>query len=329
MNIEEQIVADYNNPRLDVVQIDGIVVMKIIKNVKEHLPELVPGQLLGLDIGTSLEVSSCFPLPNLRDSDEDANEQSNQEYQLEMMRCLREVNTDSNTVGWYTPTYLNSFFNENVIETQFKYQSAINQKCVLIVYDPVKTSQGTLSLRCYRLTQTFMSLFREQPYSRDTLDSANLSFNDIFEQIPIKIHNTQLINALLYELDDVSSDAISNFDRLNIGNNIYLERVVEGMTECVDSLSQEMNKLASYQRNFQSQQFARNNFIQKKAGEGVKVEEEEIQAHIASLFNKPLHAPSKLTSLLYTSQINNYCDQLATFCGGSLTKLSLHKELTK
>ncbi|EFA78218.1 Mov34/MPN/PAD-1 family protein [Heterostelium album PN500] len=325
MNIDQQIEADFNNPKLDVVQIDGIVVMKIIKNCKEYLPELVPGQLLGIDIGTSLEVSSCFPFPNLRDQEDDLNEGGIAEYQLEMMRFLREVNIDSNTVGWYTPTYLNSFFNESVIETQYKYQSAINQKCVLLVYDPIKTAQGTLSLRCYRLTTTFMELFRNHPYSRERMDNAALSFADIFEQIPIRIHNAQLINALLYELRD---DSISNFDRLNIGNNLYLEKVVEGMTDCVDSLSQEVSKVANYQRQYQQQQFIRNSFIQKKTLEGQKVEEEEIAAHVASMVNKPLHAPSKVTSLLLTNQINNYCDQLSSFCGGSLTKLSLYRELT-
>eukprot|EP01133_Synstelium_polycarpum_P014226 gene14226-16785_t len=301
MNLEEQIVADYNNPKLDVVQIDGLVVMKIIKQCKEYLPELVPGQLLGLDIGTSLEVSNCFPFPNPRDQDDDSND-GIAEYQLEMMRFLREVNIDSNTVGWYTPTYLNSFFNESVIETQFNYQATINQKCVVIVYDPIKTSQGTLSLRCFRLTSSFMDLFKDQVFSRDRLDSANLNFSDIFEQIPIKIHNSQLINALLYELDG-ADHMTTNFDRLNIGNNIYLEKVVEGMTDCVESLSQELGKVVSYQRNFQQQQFQRNSFIQKKALEGQKVEEDEIQQHLATLLNKPLHAPSKLTMTILLATV--------------------------
>ncbi|KAF2070631.1 hypothetical protein CYY_008055 [Polysphondylium violaceum] len=320
MNIEEQIIQDYSNPKLDVVQIDGLVVLKIIKQCKEYLPDLVPGQLLGLDIGTSLEVSNCFPFPNPRDQ-EDENSESIAEYQLEMMRYLRDVNIDSNTVGWYTPTYLNSFFNESVIETQYNYQATINQKCVVIVYDPIKTSQGTLSLKCYRLTQSFMELFKEHPFSRERLDQANLHFNDIFEQIPIKIHNSQLINALLYEFDGASDNLSTNFDRLNISNTIYLEKVVEGMTECLESLNQELNKVYTTQRHIQTQ---KNNYIQQKTLEGKKVDEEELASMI-----KPANPPSKLTSLLLTNQINNYCDQIHSFSGNSLTKLSLLKELKK
>ncbi|KAK5584205.1 hypothetical protein RB653_005813 [Dictyostelium firmibasis] len=319
MDIDEQIIQDYSNSKLDVVQIDGLVVLKIIKQCKEYLPELVPGQLLGLDIGTSLEVSNCFPFPP-RDQ-EDENSESIADYQLEMMRFLREVNIDSNTVGWYTPTYLNSFFNESVIETQYNYQATINQKCVVIVYDPIKTSQGTLSLKCYRLTQSFMDLFKDQSFSRERLDQANLSFNDIFEQIPIKIHNSQLINALLYEFDGASNNLTNSFDRLNISNNIYLEKVVEGMTDCLESLNQELNKVYINQRNIQTQ---KTNYIQQKFLEGQKVDEDELASMI-----KPLNPPSKLTSLLLTNQINNYTDQIHSFSGNSLTKLSLLKDLQK
>jgi hypothetical protein len=61
------------------------------------------GQLLGLDIGSTLEVTNCFPFPNRVESfeDSDATTDLGAEYQIEMMRLLRDVNVDSNTVGWY------------------------------------------------------------------------------------------------------------------------------------------------------------------------------------------------------------------------------------
>ena len=39
------------------------VALKIIKHCKECMPALVTGQLLGLDIGSILEVTNCFPFP--------------------------------------------------------------------------------------------------------------------------------------------------------------------------------------------------------------------------------------------------------------------------
>lgn len=94
------------------------VVLKIVKHCQQALPTFVTGQLLGLDIGRSLEVTNCFAFPSSeRESDDDS-----AEYQMEMMRCLRDVNVDNNTVGWYQSTYFSSFIDETCVETQFNYQ---------------------------------------------------------------------------------------------------------------------------------------------------------------------------------------------------------------
>jgi hypothetical protein len=42
--------------------------------------------------------------------EEDEVEADGANYQLEMMRCLREVNVDNNTVGWYDFHYSMSIF---------------------------------------------------------------------------------------------------------------------------------------------------------------------------------------------------------------------------
>ena len=48
---------------LKTVQLEGHVVLKIIKHCKECMPALVTGQLLGLDVGQTLEVTDSFPFP--------------------------------------------------------------------------------------------------------------------------------------------------------------------------------------------------------------------------------------------------------------------------
>ena len=174
---------------LKTVQLEGHVVLKILKHCRECMPALVTGQLLGLDVGQTLEVTDSFPFPvrlapgikkllwrrslttfwtpvtslplirlteiiftNSKDrhrstqgptsinsesdcyqahmlclstsraivwppfhalilglprfqnrggnEDEEAGEGDGANYQLDMMRCLREVNVDNNTVGW-------------------------------------------------------------------------------------------------------------------------------------------------------------------------------------------------------------------------------------
>lgn len=45
------------------VQLDGQVLLKITQHCKDALPQLATGQLLGLDVGQTLEVTDCFPFP--------------------------------------------------------------------------------------------------------------------------------------------------------------------------------------------------------------------------------------------------------------------------
>jgi len=144
------------------------VVLKIAKHCKEHLPNLVAGQLLGLDVGSTLEVTNCFPFIRVDDEDGDSNSSNNAAaaYQIEMMRCLNEVNVDHATIGWYQSTILGSFLNERMISTQYNYQAALTNS-VCLVYDPVKTTQGSLSLKAFRLTDAFMERYKENDFSQD------------------------------------------------------------------------------------------------------------------------------------------------------------------
>jgi hypothetical protein len=48
------------------------------------------------------------------------------------MRCLRDVNVDHNTVGWYQSTYLGSFVNPTLVQTQFNYQQDLGQQIVVV-----------------------------------------------------------------------------------------------------------------------------------------------------------------------------------------------------
>lgn len=51
---------------------------------------------------------------------------------MEMMRHLRHVNVDHLHVGWYQSTHFGSFYNKPLLESQFNYQSSIEESVVLI-----------------------------------------------------------------------------------------------------------------------------------------------------------------------------------------------------
>lgn len=289
--------------------------LKIIKHCQDHLLESVTGQLLGLAIGATLEVTHCFPFYSPSDQEEES-DAAIAEYLLVMMKHLRTVNVDNNVVGWYLSAYPGPFLNESTIDTQYNYQATI-KKCAMIVFDPVKTSQGILSIRAYRLTEPFMEQYKQpNRFTKESLDAANFTFEDIFDEIPVRIHNPHLINALLYDMQ--GSDLVSaHFERLNLSVAPFLEKNLEFLSESLDDLVAEQNKFQYYQKSLQKKAY-----LQKKKAEGGE-EEDDAQA------SKSVPQPSRLESLLITSQINKYCEQINKFAGTSFTKLFLYGGMQK
>lgn len=60
---------------------------------------------------------------------------------MQMMRCLREVNVDDNSVGWYQSTNMGNFMNQSLIEHQYEFQQALS-KSVLIIHGKSSGSRG-------------------------------------------------------------------------------------------------------------------------------------------------------------------------------------------
>ena len=117
-------------PPVEVVQLEALVVLKIVRHCREALPAVVNGQILGMNNEGRLEVTNCFPFP-LRESAQD--EEDVATYVTDMMRRLRDVNIDHNHVGCYQSTLLGSFVTPEIISTQYRYQSQAEDS-VLVVY---------------------------------------------------------------------------------------------------------------------------------------------------------------------------------------------------
>ena len=334
--------ADEATPSVDVVELDGLVVLKIIKHCHEALPGFVTGQLLGLDIGRTLEVTNCFAFPT---KDDDAggggkgdgdDDEDGAEYQIEMMRSLREVNVDNNTVGWYQSTYFSSFIDEACVETQFNYQSNI-KSCVVLIYDPSRARSSGIALRAFRLTETFMSLYAQGKVTFEALESANLNpSSDVFTELPIKVRNSHLHSALLLELQEecaINTNA-ADFSKLELNTNPFLEKQLQLLIDCIEDLQQESNKLQSYERAVQRQKSAQAGYLAKKRAEAQQrkargeapLPEEDTSSN--PLF-KPLTKPSRLDSMLVTNQMAAYLQQVNQFSGQNFVKLFLMQSLNK
>ena len=166
--------------------------MKLVNHAAKTFPTVATGCIVGMESHTQaglLEVTSCFPFPTIdapvSDDHRDNNNnkdlaaaapraKANIAYQNEMIKFLREVNVDANNVGWYTSTSMGNFVNLNTIENQFFYQKDPNDRSIALVHDVSRSSQGSLSLRAYRLSSAFVTAYKEGKFSTERYGDAVL-----------------------------------------------------------------------------------------------------------------------------------------------------------
>jgi len=336
--------------------------MKIVKHCHDSLPSMVNGSLLGIVNGPTgiLEITHAFPFPDSgskkndprsaaaalakgNDDEEDApalGGLDGHEFQLEMMRMLREVNVDNNCVGWYQSMYLGIYSTAALLENQFSYQTDLSPNAVVILYDPMQTAHGNLMLHCYRLTEECLDY---------KMNSKNgyLDPSKIFEEIPVKLTNPGLVRALLADVvtdaataaasasasaallqsvhtgSSLTMNADTTFDRLDLSTNPYLEKHLEFVCTWVDELASEQQKFQYYTR--QLNQGKKGDWRKNK--NATNNEDEEGEGWSSSA------APKRMESLLVSNQIRSYCNQMDKFASGGLGKLflagGLHNETKK
>lgn len=135
---------------LSEVQLDALVVTKIIKHGREAPSSTAHGLLLGLDLDGTLEVSNSFPLPHHGGDDDDKSNKSIgvspyltamasakpiiARYQASMLRSLKEVQADDSVIGFYQATTLGAFFNQTLIDTQAIHQEKLRHGGIVIVH---------------------------------------------------------------------------------------------------------------------------------------------------------------------------------------------------
>ncbi|KAJ2860496.1 hypothetical protein GGI22_002699 [Coemansia erecta] len=185
------------------VKVDALAVLKIVKHSREFYPTSVNGQLLGMEIAGVLEVTNAFPVPTQPGSEEDMTN-----YQIEMIQCLREVNVDSSSVGWYQSTRLGDFMQQPLLDVQASYQASPNNPSVVLIHDTAKSEQsGNLSLRAFRLSAAYLELANSNggKFTTKEMASKGLTYANVLEELPVKIETSSMGSVLLNELQWPSS----------------------------------------------------------------------------------------------------------------------------
>jgi len=316
-----------NESKIESVQVDGLVIMKLIKHCHEAENSgsvYAQGALLGLVAETRLEITHCFPFPSTNDENAD-----DEEFQLTMMRRLRQLNVDHQHVGWYQSTQFGNFLSHTLLESQFSYQTSIEES-VCLIFDTAKSSQGFISLKAFRLTPEASKLFKEGDFSPDSVKDSKLGFESMMEEVPIIVKNSHLMNALLLELQEQLPLSAGGAQFLDLGTSGTLETQLRVMMEGVDELNQESIKFNKHQNLVLKQYQERTRWVQKKQLENQarasRGEDPLPDEDISKVF-KPLAPPSRLNPLIMSGTIANTSDEVSEFCSQSMGKLFVTEPL--
>lgn len=341
------------------VQVEALTIMRIIKHSSATFPTPATGFLVGMDVNSQLQITNAFPFPAAAQDtssststdpyhhQQDASAlaaaapraKSNVAYQTEMIKFLREVNTDAQNVGWYISASMGGFINQNFIENQNFFQRAQDERSVALVFDVSRSSQGSLCLKAYRLSPSFMAAYKEGKFTTETLQKSNLRYQDILVELPIQVHNSHLLTSFLHQLPqappkksalafptslaDLSYDpSIStsplapNLDSLDLSIDPFLEKTCDLLLDSIENHQTEQNNAQYYQRSLAREQAKIQQWQQKRKQENALrtqqkqplLPEDEWQ----KIFKLP-QEPSRLESLLVGRQVEQYARQVDGF----------------
>jgi len=318
-----------NESSIEVVQIDGLVIMKLIKHCHELEAStsgsgIAQGALLGLVADTRLEITHCFPFPSGTDETID-----DEDFQLTMMRRLRQVNVDHQHVGWYQSSQFGNFLSPQLLESQFSYQTSIEES-VCLIFDTAKTAQGFLSVKAYRMTKEAIKMFKEGDFSPEAIKDLKISYESMFTQVPIIIKNSHLMNALLLEMQDQLPLTTGGTQYLDLGTAHTLETELRAMMDAVDELNQESIKFNKHQNLVLKQYQEKTRWVQKRQLENqarISRGEDPLPDEDLSKMFKTVGAPSRLNPLILSGTISHTADEVSEFCSQSLAKLFVTEPL--
>lgn len=311
------------------VHLDGLAALKIVRHCNDNLPAMVAGSLLGLDVNGILEVTYAFPIPAPRTETEQSNpdapahdEVDSQEYQIEMMKMLRDVHVDNNCVGWYQSMYLGTFCTSDVVNSQYSYQSSeeLSENSIVILYDPIQSKKGALVIKAFRLSAEFLNL---RKYKLNSF----IKPSDILEELPVKLTNIGHTSAFIRCLQDSHKVEIdSDFDQLAVSfGDTYLERNLELVSSWMDDLVQEQQKFQQYSKMNSKTRVEHIRWLSKRLNENMERREGGEDELPTSLEDSGLKmmpdAPPRLEPLLMVGQLDRYTKQINEHVDNSIQKL--------
>ncbi|GJJ08848.1 hypothetical protein Clacol_003068 [Clathrus columnatus] len=322
------------------IQLDGLVVSKIIKHGRDmaSASSSVPayGLLLGLDLDGTLEVSNCFAMPNSSDEDERTGKAAAR-YQSAMLRSLKEVQSDDSIVGFYQSTTLGAFFSQTLVDSLAAQRDRLRRGGVVVVH-----ARGNAAFRAFRLTPSFIDAYKRKKFNTQSLIQHRLTFSSILEEVPLVIRTNALMNALIGTFTEATQEPYEDpagsviptlavpqsslppsFSGLDLEPPSYISSNLERIGEGLDDYKTEENNVSYLLRQITRERARADAYVQKRREENAArisaglapLPEEDV----SRLFKIPAE-PSRLDSMLLLGQLDSHAKTLENLASSQLVK---------
>jgi len=226
---KEEEIKPMTNEKVTTVVIEGQVILQIMKHARSHETKSRSGLLRGLKKpeSKSLEVTYAIATP-----DDSMTRTDDQQFARRMLECLESTNIDRMDVGWYRTCVNSNFYDEDTIIRCAQWQDCFHD-AVMLVYDSRATQHGRLSLRAYQLKKKFFDLFTSRKVGHSAFSEAGIGYDDILREIPVKIHNSYIVHAFLYDLQNIPNISC-DYDRLTHWRNSQLSHNLTAMEHSIE-----------------------------------------------------------------------------------------------
>ncbi|KAL0223645.1 hypothetical protein P9112_003035 [Eukaryota sp. TZLM1-RC] len=273
---------DPSSPPIESVRVDGKVVLKLLKYGLESISNLCNGQLLGMENDSVLEVTDCYPLVSQHSSDV-------RDYYERILPALREANHDVFPVGSFRWSSIGTFLDIGALEGQYQNQKDMHNRITLLAC-PASAVNGQIILKAFKLSDKFFEYYGNHTFTASQLKQTELSFQDMWTELPVIVHNTGLINVWLSKF--LINQSITNpkpVPSQNSVNAANLHSLIQCTQDSVDAAVGEVKK-------YKYQVSHTNKLREAKVNQGRK--------------RTAITEPQQLPSLVALSQLSRYCSSL-------------------
>ncbi|KAG8863868.1 hypothetical protein FRB97_005196, partial [Tulasnella sp. 331] len=324
---------------LEEVCLSSLAMSKIVKHGKEGREgrELSygggggMGVLVGLDLEGVLEVADSFALPGRASASSNRDNASgtveedpikgNAQYQRKMLAALKDVKGAHSVVGYYHTVFLGQFYKQSVVESLVSGVDKTRHGGVAVVH-----GKGVAAFKAFKLSQAYLNARKSSAakFSTQSLTDNQLTFTEMFDELPVKVRSSPLAAAFLKHQTPTSGSSSLNPATLSLPSSSSHTRALESLIESLDALRSEENNAAYNLRQIARERGRMDQYIAKKREENATRVSQGLaplpEEDYTRMFKIPVE-PSRMEGMMLLGQVDSVARELEALAGAEMVKM--------